>query len=178
LLGPNGRALYQALQALKCNGQVEKVGISIYSPRELSILTPQYFFDIVQAPFNLFDQRLYSTGWLQRLKDDDVEVHTRSAFLQGLLLMEQEDIPDKFAHWSKLWRTWHRWLSDRDISAVQACLAFPLSFSGIDRVIVGANSLSQLYEIVSAANDQREFNFLDLQCEDESLINPANWNQL
>jgi aryl-alcohol dehydrogenase-like predicted oxidoreductase len=115
---------------------------------------------------------------LHRLKDDDVEVHTRSAFLQGLLLMNHEDIPDKFSHWGKLWRTWHQWLSDQDISAVQACLAFPLSFSEIDRVIVGANSLSQLSEIVSAANDQREFNFPSLQCEEESLINPANWKQL
>ena len=170
--------MYKTLQKLKDGGRVKKIGISIYSPSELTLIYPRYSFDLVQAPFNLVDQRFYNSGWLQRLKDDDVEVHTRSAFLQGLLLMTQEDIPDKFSHWGKLWRTWYRWLADHDISAVQACLAFPLSFSEIDRVIVGANSLSQLSEIVSAANDQREFNFPDLQCEDENIINPANWNQL
>jgi aryl-alcohol dehydrogenase-like predicted oxidoreductase len=178
LLGPSGLDLYKELQELKCSGRVKKIGISIYSPSELTVLYPRYSFDLVQAPFNLVDQRFYHSGWLQRLKDDDVEVHTRSAFLQGLLLMDQEDIPDKFSHWGNLWRTWHRWLADHDNSAVQACLAFPLAFSEIDRVIVGANSLSQLSQIVIAANDQREFNFPDLQCEDESLINPANWNQL
>jgi aryl-alcohol dehydrogenase-like predicted oxidoreductase len=178
LLGPYGAGLYKELKELKDIGRVKKIGISIYSPSELTLLYPRYSFDLVQAPFNLVDQRFYHSGWLHRLKDDDVEVHTRSAFLQGLLLMNHEDIPDKFSHWGKLWRTWHRWLSDQDISAVQACLAFALSFSEIDRVIVGANSLSQLSEIVSAANDQREFNFPDLQCENESLINPANWNQL
>lgn len=178
LLGPSGADLYKTLQKLKDGGRVKKIGISIYSPSELTLIYPRYSFDLVQAPFNLVDQRFYNSGWLQRLKDDDVEVHTRSAFLQGLLLMTQEDIPDKFSHWGKLWRTWYRWLADHDISAVQACLAFPLSFSEIDRVIVGANSLSQLSEIVSAANDQREFNFPDLQCEDENIINPANWNQL
>lgn len=178
LLGPSGLDLYKELQELKVSGRVKKIGISIYSPSELTILYPRYSFDLVQAPFNLVDQRFYHSGWLQRLKDDDVEVHTRSSFLQGLLLMAQEDIPDKFSHWDKLWRTWHRWLADHDILAIQACLAFPLSFSEIDRVIVGANSLSQLSEIVSAANDQREFNFPDLQCEDENIINPANWNKL
>jgi aryl-alcohol dehydrogenase-like predicted oxidoreductase len=178
LLGPYGADLYKELQKLKDSGRVKKIGVSIYSPSALTLLYSRYSFDLVQAPFNLVDQRFYHSGWLHRLKDDDVEVHTRSAFLQGLLLMNHEDIPDKFSNWGKLWRTWHRWLSDQDISAVQACLAFPLSFSEIDRVIVGANSLSQLSEIVSAANDQREFNFPDLQCEDENLINPANWNQL
>jgi aryl-alcohol dehydrogenase-like predicted oxidoreductase len=178
LLGPSGLDLYKELQELKGSGRVKKIGISIYSPSELTLLYPRYSFDLVQAPFNLVDQRFYHSGWLQRLKDDDVEVHTRSAFLQGLLLMAQEDIPGKFSHWDKLWRTWHRWLADHDISAVQACLAFPLSFSEIDRVIVGANNLCQLSEIVNAANDQREFNFPDLQCEDENIINPANWNKL
>ena len=178
LLGPCGADLYKELKELKDSGRVKKIGVSIYSPSELTLLYSRYSFDLVQAPFNLVDQRFYHSGWLQRLKDDDVEVHTRSAFLQGLLLMDQGDIPDKFSHWDKLWGAWHQWLLDHDISSVQACLAFPLSFSEIDRVIVGANSLSQLSEIVSAANDQMEFNFPDLHCEDENIINPANWNQL
>lgn len=178
LLGPNGAALYRALQALKDNGQVQKVGISIYSPSEFAALTPQYRFDLVQAPFNLVDRHLYSTGWMQRLKDDGVEVHTRSAFLQGLLLMAQADIPAKFAPWSDLWLVWHRWLADHGVSAIQACLAFPLSFAEIDRVVVGADSLSQLAQIVDTANRQPISDLPDLQCEDENLINPSRWSQL
>jgi len=178
LLGPNGAELYRVLQALKDNGQVQKVGVSIYSLGELEALTPLYDFDIVQAPFNLVDRRLYSSGWLQRLKDDGVEVHTRSAFLQGLLLMTQANIPDKFSPWGGLWQKWHRWLADYDGSAVQACLAFPLSFSEIDRVVVGADSVSQLAQIVSATKSKPISELPDLQCEDENLINPAKWPTL
>jgi aryl-alcohol dehydrogenase-like predicted oxidoreductase len=178
LLGPNGAELYRVLQALKDNGQAQKVGVSIYSPCELAALTPQFRFDLVQAPFNLVDRRLYSTGWLQRLKDDNVEVHTRSTFLQGLLLMMQADIPAKFSPWGGLWQKWHRWLEDQDASAVQACLAFPLSFLEIDRVVVGADSVWQLAQIVSAANSQRISDLPDLQCKDEKLINPAKWPTL
>jgi aryl-alcohol dehydrogenase-like predicted oxidoreductase len=178
LLGPNGVLLYQALQALKDRGQVQKVGVSIYSPSELDKLTQNFHFDLVQAPFSLVDRRLHSTGWMQRLKDDGVEVHTRSVFLQGLLLMAATDIPNKFAKWNDLWRTWHKWLADCGGSAVQACLAFPLSFCEIDRVVVGANSLSQLAQIVSAANGQAIDRLPDLRCEDENLINPARWSTL
>ena len=178
LLGSNGLEFYQALQALKDNGQVQKIGISIYSPTELDALIPRYQFDLVQAPFNLVDQRLCRTGWMQRLKDDDVEIHTRSAFLQGLLLMAEADIPEKFLPWSGLWHTWHQWLLEKEVSAVQACLAFPLSFPEIDRVVVGADSASQLAQIVSAANKLLQADLPDIHCDDENLINPAKWNQL
>ena len=178
LLGPNGAALYRALLDLKDNGQVQKVGISIYSPSELDSLTPSYYFDLVQAPFNLVDQRLHCSGWLQRLKDDDVEIHTRSAFLQGLLLMKQVDIPQKFSPWANLWQAWHSWLIAHELSAVQAALAFPLSFPEIDRVIVGADSVIQLSQIISARKLTAGIPMPDLQCEDSNLINPANWSQL
>jgi len=175
LLGSNGIALYQVLQELKSNGQVQKVGVSIYSPNELALLPKDYRFDLVQAPFNLVDQRLYTTGWLQRLKDEGAEVHTRSAFLQGLLLMAQSDIPTKFSPWSGLWYRWHKWLADYNISALQACMAFPLSFPEIDRVVVGSDSLDQLSQIFSVVNREPISDLPDLQCEDENLINPANW---
>jgi aryl-alcohol dehydrogenase-like predicted oxidoreductase len=175
LLGPNGKALYQTLQALKDNEQVQKIGISIYSPSELVALTQQYRFDLIQAPFNIVDRRLYKTGWLQRLKDDNVEIHTRSAFLQGLLLMDKITRPAKFKQWNGLFGKWDQWLADHDVSAIQACLAYPLSFPEIDRVIVGADSANQLTQIVDAANKQIDVDLPDLQCEDENLINPAYW---
>jgi len=177
LLGANGAKIYQALQALKDKGQVQKVGISIYSPSELEALIPRFHFDLVQAPFNLVDRRFYSTDWMQRLKDNDVEVHTRSAFLQGLLLMNQSDIPSKFAQWGGLWNSWHEWLSEQNGSALHACLAFSLSFPEIDRVIVGADTVSQLAQIVSAVNDHPKYDLPNIQCEDENLINPARWEE-
>lgn len=178
LIGQNGDALYEALQALKDSGQVQKIGVSIYSPTELDALIPRYRFDLVQAPFNLVDQRLYITGWMRRLKEEDVEIHTRSAFLQGLLLMSQADLPEKFSPWYGLWDKWHKWLLEYEVSALKACLAFPLSFPEINRVVVGADSASQLAQIVSAANKLVQADLPDIHCDDDNLINPANWNRL
>ena len=178
LLEADGNTIYHALQGVKDTGQVQKVGVSIYAPSELEALTQRYRFDLIQVPFNLVDRRVHATGWLQRLKDEGIEVHTRSAFLQGLLLMPQATRPAKFSPWSELWSTWHEWLSRHSVSAVQACLAFPLSFSEIDRVVVGADSVNQLEQIIRAATSAAPVDFPDLHCEAEDLINPVRWCHL
>ncbi|RTY34219.1 aldo/keto reductase [Chlorobium phaeovibrioides] len=178
LLGSEGRAIYDALQGLKASGLVEKIGVSIYDPHELDLLIPKFHFDLVQAPFNLVDRRLSESGWLSRLKLEGVEIHTRSAFLQGLLLMQQEAIPSKFAQWSGLLSKWHTWLSDNQVSVVQACLAFPLAFSEIDRVVIGADSVAQLEQIIAATKLAVPVTFPDLCCSDENLINPSRWIHL
>ena len=177
LLGSRGTLLYKALESLKDNGQVQKIGVSIYSPNELVVLTPHYRFDLVQAPFSLVDRRLYSTSWMQRLKDDDVEIHTRSVFLQGLLLMTHADIPIKFSPWADLWQTWHRWLADHDCSAVEACLAFPLFFPEIDRVVVGADSVGHLKQIIDAESKKIVAKLPNLTSEDLNLIDPSRWKK-
>jgi aryl-alcohol dehydrogenase-like predicted oxidoreductase len=176
LLGTGGQELYQALQELKESGRAQKVGVSIYDPSELEVIAKSFRLDLVQAPFNLVDRRLHSTGWLQRLKGLGTEVHTRSVFLQGLLLMPTP--PTKFASWNYLWHRWQKWLKENQLNAVEACLAFPLAFPEIDRVIVGLDSVNQLTEIIGAANSALQLDWPDLQCEEENLINPSRWPQL
>jgi aryl-alcohol dehydrogenase-like predicted oxidoreductase len=178
LLGSNGQELYKALKLLKERGLVEKIGVSIYAPNELELLMTDFNFDLVQAPFNVVDQRLLISGWMQRLKDNGVEIHTRSAFLQGLLLMKQADIPKKYLPWSDLLNRWHSWLDANNVSALHASLAFPLSFPEIDSVVVGADSQSQLLEIINASNNVLNIEMPNLSCSDENLINPANWSKL
>jgi aryl-alcohol dehydrogenase-like predicted oxidoreductase len=178
LSNENGGSIYRTLQEFKMKGLVQKIGISIYSPFELEAVIPAYSLDLVQAPFNMLDQRLLNSGWLNRMKDLNVEVHTRSTFLQGLLLMPEDAIPKKFSPWKKVWQTWHSWLEVHDVKAVHAALAFPLSFPQIDRVIIGVDSFSQLKQITSFANLNSYTHLPNLQCDDLNLIIPANWSQL
>ena len=178
LAGPIGRPLFEALQNLKHCGLVQKIGVSIYSPAELEGPVKHYQLDLVQAPFNLVDRRLQSSGWMQRLVDCGVEIHTRSAFLQGLLLMHRDQIPQKFSHWNHLWDGWHKWKGDHNISAVQACLAFPMAFPQISRVVVGADSLQQLKQIIDASTTPWVKEFPDISTDTENLINPSMWRHL
>lgn len=178
LSGPHGAALWAAMADLKNRQLVEKIGVSIYEPAELDFLTASFDIGLVQAPFNLLDQRLSSSGWLERLKQKNVEVHTRSAFLQGLLLMSRTGIPSKFERWNGLWDRWHQWLQAGDTTALQACLAFPLSFAQIDRVVVGADSAQQFRQILQVLARPLSHELPELRCDSEELINPAIWPSL
>ena len=179
LFGSKGAQLIRALADLKNSGVVQKIGISIYSPDELEVFCNKIKIDLVQAPLNVADRRMETSGWLDRLKDDGVEVHTRSAFLQGLLLMERSKIPQKFSRWACLWDQWHEKLQDSGASPLEACLAYPLSLEQVDQVIVGVDSASQLSEILQAANNVNEGPDTSfMRSTDLDLINPSNWNHL
>lgn len=171
--------MVQALERLKAEGLVQKIGVSIYSPQELDAVTQACAIDLVQAPLNLMDRRLLTSGWLQRLHDQGIEVHARSVFLQGLLLMPRAAIPAKFERWALLWDAWHDGLARNHLSATAASLQYPLSLPQIDRVVVGVDSASQLRELVVIAQTPAlQQDWSALVCEDENLINPAHWNAL
>jgi aryl-alcohol dehydrogenase-like predicted oxidoreductase len=178
LMGRHGKQLYHSLCTLKEDGLVGRVGISIYSPKELELLTPNFRFDLVQAPLNLVDRRLHLTGWLKKLKDQCIEIHVRSAFLQGLLLIPPANIPAKFSAWSGIWRMWRDWLESHPVSAVETCLAYLNSFPEIDRIVVGADTTAQLKEILSVSRTPPFAEFPNLNCDAEDLINPARWPHL
>jgi aryl-alcohol dehydrogenase-like predicted oxidoreductase len=61
---------------------------------------------------------------------------------------------------------------------VQACLAYPLSFKQVDRVVVGVDTASQLEQLIHACAKPAMTNLPDLACDDEQLINPSHWNSL
>jgi aryl-alcohol dehydrogenase-like predicted oxidoreductase len=178
LEGINGVSLYRALQSLKDKGLASKVGISIYSPKELDSLCAKFHFDLVQAPFNLVDRRLLDTGWISRLKDKGIEIHTRSTFLQGLLLMNQAHIPLKFKPWKAIFDKWHNYLNENDISALDASLAYPLSFPEIDKIIVGVQSRQELMQILAASTYLPNIGLPNLSSVDQNFVNPTNWSKI
>lgn len=178
LLSPKGDELYKSLQCVKQRGLANKIGISIYEPKELDALCPHFDFDIIQSPLNIIDRRIIDTGWADTLCKKGIELHTRSAFLQGLLLMNGRDRPQKFNHWQSLWDEWEDTLEEKELSPLQACLHYALSISQVDRVVVGVNNLEQFQEIASVRQDKAS-RFPKWSSEyDHRLLNPARWNEL
>lgn len=178
LSGPQGAELADALRALKAQGRVKKIGVSIYQPEELGPILQKLDLDIIQAPLNIIDRRLQSSGWLSKLKAADVEVHVRSAFLQGLLLMDKAQRPQKFERWDTLWETWDAWLAQHGLTPLQACLGFLNACEGVDRIVVGVDSRQQLTEILNADTCSLPSVPEALSSGDVDLINPAHWNSL
>jgi len=175
LLDADGDQIFLALQNLKTMGMVQKIGVSIYDPAELDALCPRFEFDIVQAPFNLLDRRMINSGWMSRLASGGTELHARSIFLQGLLLMTSSERPSKFNRWQQLWSAYSEWLLSDEITPLQACVRYSLSFAEITKVIVGVDTARQLREIVEATGGSIPVLPRTLQVQDCDLINPSRW---
>jgi aryl-alcohol dehydrogenase-like predicted oxidoreductase len=178
LAGPGGEAVFADMEALCERGLVGKIGVSIYAPAELDTIVPRLTIGIVQAPYNAFDRSLAASGWLERLKAAGIEVHTRSALLQGLLVMPPAERPPKFAPWRESFARWDSWLAANGLTALEGALSAAGSTPGIDRVVVGVDSNVQLREIVAAAAVAAPPVPTDMAVADPRLINPGNWTSL
>lgn len=177
LLGVYGDELYASLALLKEEGLVEKIGISIYSPTELDSLIPTYMPDIVQAPLNVFDRLLETSGWLSRLSKMNVEVHVRSVFLQGLLIQKPNERPANFEKWNQEFANFDSWIESRHVSPLTACLGHVLSYPEISKVLVGVTSSNELAEIIAATTGESQRGPDNLRSSDLELIQPINWNK-
>ena len=89
------------------------------------------------------------SGWLKKLKHKGIEIHARSIFLQGLLLLPKDKLPKKFLRYKKLFKDWYNWLdTHHDINSKEACISYIKSLSEIDKIIIGFNNVSEIKEII------------------------------
>ena len=178
LLKEGGQYLWEAMQELKEMGLVQKIGASLYSPLELNRFLEKYTPDIVQTPINVFDQRMIQNGHLQHLNSLNVEIHSRSVFLQGLLLMSPEELPVHFNSIRNMVLQYREDLQKKDINPLEAALFFVYQQPEIDYVIVGVNNQSHLKEILSVAQNMdllRRIEFSTYAVNEEAIINPSLW---
>ena len=87
-------------------------------------------------------------------------------------------IPEKFKHWLPLFNTWHDWLLDNNTSAAHACIGFVQAHPQIDKIVVGVESIQQLKQLIQAAKEPPNTAWPNINCSDEDLINPSNWDVL
>jgi aryl-alcohol dehydrogenase-like predicted oxidoreductase len=169
---PANVRLLHNLQMLKQWGAVEKVGVSAYNATQLW-QTGAASLDIVQVPLNILDARL--VGWLRDFHKGGGEVHVRSAFLQGLLLMDPDHLPGQFDSVRARLKDWHSWHEAQGLTAVQAALGPLLSLDFVDVVVVGVNSVAQLRELLAV----EPLPYTDRWAiDDELILEPWRWERL
>ena len=178
LIGPHGKILFETLTELKEEKLISNIGVSIYNPNELENIIPNYKIDIVQSPFSIIDRRLEISGWLKILHQNKIEIHSRSIFLQGLLLMDSGKIPLKFNKWRALFKKWEEDLSKINVTKMEACIQFALSFQEINKVIIGIDNIKQLKEILAYDFSKNIEQLGNISTQDEMLINPTYWDVL
>lgn len=175
LLAKNGQLLMEKMLDLKGRGLVKKIGVSVYTGEQIdrALESP---LDLVQLPVSVFDQRLIFSGHLSRLKKAGVEVHGRSVFLQGLLLMEPSELPAFFAPVKERLESYHEFIGRQTVSPVHAAIGFVMGLDEVDTVVCGVNNHRQLLEILKA-RPLLPADFNRFAITDETMLNPVNWDQ-
>jgi len=178
LIGEHGEALFAALSALRDEGLVEKVGVSVYTADEIRQILARHAIELVQLPLNALDQRPLQSGAIEALRERGVEVHIRSAFLQGLLLAPPERIPPQLAALQPALAAWHARIHRLGLTPLTATLGFLKGIAGLGTVLCGATQTQEWQEVVAAfaaAPALPQETFADLAITDEALIDPRHW---
>lgn len=182
---PGGRFLIDTMQALKHEGRVARIGVSVYDASELDALLALFTPDIVQLPLNVFDQRLVRSGHLAKLAGMGVEIHARSVFLQGTLIALPESLPERLAPLRGRISAFHAALRNAGRSPIEGALAFVASCSEVSCAIVGAVTADEFAGVAEAAaridstGSRTEFpDFTRFAIEDEVWVNPARWPRM
>ena len=167
------------LQQAKAEGKVKQIGVSVYYPKELEwLLERDIAFDIIQCPFNLFDQRFKTI--FPKLKKRGVEIHTRSSFLQGLFFMNPNELSNHFRDVKDRIAAIQTLSQAKNIPLAALLLNFCIVQPEIDKVVFGVQSLTELrqnlaaYEHVGACqNLMAEFDTFAMT--DEAILHPSKW---
>lgn len=159
---------WEELLEFKAKTKVKKIGFSLNEPEELRQLVGKgYVPDLVQLPYSYFDRRFEST--MKDLKGRGCEIHTRSAFLQGLFFMNPHKLNNFFNEVKPL------------ITQLQekqplngAILKFVLDKPFIDKVIIGVENEIQLVENIESIKKSSSLPELENKISDNILI-PSRW---
>ena len=176
LTGDFGCQVYEEIQKAQSKGQVRKIGVSIYDPNDLDLITSRFKLDLVQAPINVFDNRMRDSGWLDRLVSTGTEVHARSVFLQGILLSTEAQNNSFFKPWKSTFEKWNSFCEATGNAPLTNCIKHVNSYDRVSHAIVGIDSAQNLSEVFDAFSKPvhrvAEINF----GIDPNLINPACWS--
>lgn len=176
---PGAARLAEALLDAKTRGWVARIGASVYDVDELALAESHLQPELVQLPCNVLDRRFIATGALARLKARGVEVHARSVFLQGLLLMAPSEIPEFFAPMREAIHTLRERWASQGRTPLKGCLDFALGIEDIDTVILGVNRLSQLKELEAVIGllSRKHLDIEPVTTPDPVYLDPRRWRR-
>lgn len=177
LAGPVGSAVVRALEALKGEGFVRKIGVSVYDDAEIDAVLKRFRPDIVQLPVSLADRQLVASGHIARLADLGVEIHARSVFLQGTLLAPARSLPAFFDPLRPLIDSLESAAERCRVERAAICLAFIAQTPGIAAAIVGVTTRDELIALVAAnkAAASLELGWADFPTVGKKILDPSGW---
>ncbi len=173
--GKAGDAVWSAMREIKESGRAAKLGVSVYARSELDAVLDRFEPDLVQLPLSLLDQRALRDGTIEELRARGIEIHARSLFLQGLIFLPLEGLAPYFAPIAGRLADLHQAIGEAGSTPLAAALHFGCR-SGVDRIVVGVQSVSQLEESLAALETELDIDYSRFAVDDPLFVEPRRWN--
>ncbi len=169
------------LQMQKQAGKCQSVGVSCgHDPEKVTDFLNSDSIEAFQLPCNLMDRRHSEAGVLEKAHKNGVLSFIRSAFLQGILTMKNEEIPAALANLCSMHLRYTSLAEEAGITLKEMALRFILNHP-VSKVVIGIESLRQLkenlcyFERGPLPDDLMQAITLTYEQPDPYLITPALW---
>lgn len=178
----DGEVMRQLLK-FRAEGAIKNIGVSVYTSEEADLALLTENISAIQIPFNVFDQRLRRSGFLDRASSKGVVVFARSVFLQGLILMDNADVPEHLQEILPLKKELREICQQAGRPIKEVALKFPLMQEGISSIVVGVDTSEHLEENLACFDspplDTETVSSIQSAFKDvpEYLLNPALWHK-
>lgn len=141
-------AIIDTLNRMKKEGYVKHVGVSVYEADEAKKCIERPNVDFMQLPYSIFDQRMQADGVFEQVKKAEypTQIHSRSAFIQGLILMKEDEVPDFLEKAKPIVRKINQLCSQYEISRIELALSYVKRQDSISHLVFGVDNLEQLKE--------------------------------
>ena len=163
---------------LKEEKSIQKIGVSLYTNEELDEVLKNDDIDLVQLPFNLFDNVSRREEILLKAKSKGLEIHVRSTFLQGLFFKKVDTIQGKILPLKPYLSELEQIKNKYGINTETLALQYALQKSYIDRVLIGVDSVEQLKINIGICSNKADIpkkSIDSINVKEGSLLNPINW---
>jgi len=171
-----------AIKKLKSEKIVKNFGASIYQPEDALRFAKEEYIDIIQVPFNILDRRLLNNDFFDIALENQKKVFIRSIFLQGLLLMDENQLINKKMEWALpyLYR-FHDYIENNTIDKKSFALKMVRQYLLDAKLIIGLDSHDQLLENIKILKSKPlPENLINDWCANlpnypERFLNPSKW---
>lgn len=148
-------AIIDALARLKQDGYVKNIGVSVYETEEAQKGIQREDLDFLQLPYSVLDQRMLHGGIFVLAAEKQIPLHTRSAFIQGLVLMNQEDVPAFLQKRAvPLLEKIEMICREAGLTRVHLALGFVKRQTAVSRLVFGVRNMEQLQENIAAFSQE------------------------
>jgi aryl-alcohol dehydrogenase-like predicted oxidoreductase len=167
------------LYQLKEKGLIQKIGVSLYTNEEIEKVLEFDNIDLIQIPYNLLDNSNKRSEILIKAKQKGVEVHTRSAFLQGLFFKSLSELKGNLILAKPYLSEIKKIITKNNISIGELAINYCIGNKNINNVIIGVDSVEQLNINLnwtkSSINEKLIFLIDKINVKEEKLLNPSKW---